>query len=115
MSIAKRDVSHRNFCANLVRFRDRNVFIGERGATDQRESLITYNHAILNSQPIAYTLKRLSLTLFSALAVTDVQSSGIIIAGRQRRADGRVHASTEKNDGTRFSRLNHSASESFSH
>jgi hypothetical protein len=62
----------------------------------------------MNFQALADGEKRLPLPLLCALAVADVHRGYLVVADRQSGANGRIHASTQENNGARFLQGRHS-------
>jgi hypothetical protein len=73
--------------------RHSDFFVGERGASDGAQSLVSNQEFVPDVQAIADGQEGLPLALFGALSVTHMQGSGVVIAGRERGTDAGVHAS----------------------
>src|SRR6266853_2295650 len=104
MGIAKRHVGDRNVLANRVTHSVTlghcNVYVSKRGPSNGAQGLIAHDKPVLNTQTLANCQERFPLPAFGALSIADVQRSSGIVANRQGRAHARVHASTEKYDGS---------------
>jgi hypothetical protein len=74
------------------------VFICEGRTSDGAESVITNEELVLDIQTIANGEKRLLLAVFGALSVADMHGGGIVVAGRQSRANAGIHASAEEDN-----------------
>ncbi len=83
---------HRNAGADPVRFGNGNARIGEGGSADGAQSFIAHQQPVTNSEPVADAFEGAPFALFGALPVADVDGSGLVVAGRERRTHAGIHA-----------------------
>src|SRR5271170_5866344 len=95
VSVTKWNVGDRNrlanrFCFRSIRYSDRGV--GQRRASDLAEDVDPEMQELGEMQRLGYGAGALQLAPLSTLAVAEVKSVSLIVAGRESGTDGRVHS-----------------------
>src|SRR5262245_15487899 len=101
MSIAKRNVSIRNFAACQIRLADRHSRIRQARATNNLEVIELNCKPSSRLEMIRKRMKTLKLTPLGALTVAGMQRRDFVILGSDGCCDTAVHPTAHQNHGLR--------------